>query len=223
MSSKRLTSLKFNSEFSPEKCWWEDYFPFLLGARPFFRSHVKLREGRFFLAFLRIPSSLWGDFYTSWASPGWRRYHLCITRGDQEDCNLSSTSVSEMGEVGGSESWSHTPGFGGEVGGWFAEAFSAKTNIWVELEKNRQKSMNQWDERASFFLGCLKPSPHFFGGNEWVKLWNCGGFFFQTFGAWIRGGLDMFLNNVSDRRWKIQFFQPPQVVSPCERYRKKNS
>lgn len=148
MSSKRLTSLKFNSSLSPDKCWWEDYFPFLLGLRPIFRSHVKLREGIFFFGFLRLPHFLWGDFYTSWASPGWRRHHLCITRGDQEDCNLSS--VSEMGEVG-VQRVGETPGLGGS--GWVGlrNHFLQKQTSVFFLKKTAK---NQWanEMRGLLFL-----------------------------------------------------------------------
>ena len=131
-----------------------------------------VRAYRIFFGLFKTSNSLWGDFYTSWASPGWRRYHLCITRGDQEDCNLSWTSV-KMGELGFRELESHSR-FGGEVGGWFAEPFSAKTNICFFPRKNLPKSMSQWDERASFFFGMSETFPTFFWRQrmgETVKLW----------------------------------------------------
>lgn len=167
MSSKRLTSLKFNSSFSPDKCWCKDYL-LSFGAGLFFRSHVELREGLiFFWGFLRNSNSHWGDFYTSWASWGWRRYHLCITRGDQEDCNLSSTSVKWESwgerELEGLQVWE-------SVGGWFAEPFSAKTNICFFLEKTCQ---NQWvnEMRGLLFFWDVWNLCHIFLAA--TNGWNC--------------------------------------------------
>ena len=202
MSSKRkrLTSLKFNSSFSPEKCWWEDYFPFLLGLRPIFRSHVKLREGipYFFLGFLRLPIA-----FEETSTPAERHQgEGDITFALREVIKKIATCRGRQWrwESWGSESWSHTPGLGGKLGVGLLNPFLQKqTTVFSSKKPAKINESMRW-EGFFFFLGCLKPFPHFFGGNEWVKLWNCGDFFFQTFGAWIRGGLDMFLNNVSDRR-----------------------
>ena len=127
-----------------------------------------VRAYRIFFGLFKTSNSLWGDFYTSWASPGWRRYHLCITRGDQEDCNLSWTSV-KMGELGFRELESHSR-FGGEVGGWFAEPFSAKTNICFFLEKTCQ---NQWvnEMRGLLFFWDVWNLSHIFLAA--TNGWNC--------------------------------------------------
>ena len=127
-------------------------------------SGAMLRIERiYFFWVLQQFQFLWGDFYTSWASQGWRRHHLCITRGDQEDCNLSSVKWESWARELSLKVW----------GGVGLVCFHFPTNKHLSSSKKPPK-MNEsmrWEGFKIFFWMFETFGTFAF---EVGLLWNCG-------------------------------------------------